>query len=656
MKYIDALRKYNEGSDKWCIPRKGSEDYLKIRSMMKKISSIQKSKSKDSSKEDLIDKNRRIKVLQAAIKRRLAKPANKKNTSASSPTQSVYNSSSRAFSSDYYKNKKATKIQKFLRDKLIANKNNLNNRVNTYKLVSKRITDLKSDECLENKVFNGAHGYTIRDIINLEKQIGTPSKNGAIYLTSIPDFLGIYPIASKVMKSTADNTKEVKLMTKITNELLLQKTSRHFLMIYGSCVCSKQIAEKLRLVSINELADGDLKTLIHKKTVVSDADLMFNLLIQTFISIATFHNVVGHIHRDPHYGNFLYQNNNDKGYYHYIFNGHSYYLKACDYNIVIYDYGYASPIREYKKSVLPGIVNTQVRMIAFDYTNIIHSFFNSKYYGFVNFPNLPPEPTNKNAISILKKLQDFVSDEFAKNNANNGEKHFENYIFDFILEELLAYAPKGMFLTYRPANVINSTPFYISSQHTQSKTAKAKAPAKARAPAKVNSPFPRVASTEANIVAAATTKKLAEYKKFVKEMRPKVKSNFPYLTVKRINEKIDDLYKTFVRRRDGLSSFSSVSIPTKNPKVASPVKPPSPTKVAKIMNSRGFRESFVVAALLKKKHEYKKFVKDMSVKVKKNFPNLTPAKILLKVKELWKEDIRRKEALSTDESLHTPSL
>jgi hypothetical protein len=38
IKYIDALKKYNEGSDKWCIPRKGSEDYLKIRSMMNKIS------------------------------------------------------------------------------------------------------------------------------------------------------------------------------------------------------------------------------------------------------------------------------------------------------------------------------------------------------------------------------------------------------------------------------------------------------------------------------------------------------------------------------------------------------------------------------------------------------------------------------------------
>ena len=40
MKYIDALKKYNEGSDKWCMPRKGSEDYLKIINIMKKISII----------------------------------------------------------------------------------------------------------------------------------------------------------------------------------------------------------------------------------------------------------------------------------------------------------------------------------------------------------------------------------------------------------------------------------------------------------------------------------------------------------------------------------------------------------------------------------------------------------------------------------------
>jgi hypothetical protein len=44
MKYIDALRKYNEGKDKWCIPRKDTEDYLKIRMMMR-----MKSKSKTTS-------------------------------------------------------------------------------------------------------------------------------------------------------------------------------------------------------------------------------------------------------------------------------------------------------------------------------------------------------------------------------------------------------------------------------------------------------------------------------------------------------------------------------------------------------------------------------------------------------------------------------
>jgi hypothetical protein len=61
---------------------------------------------------------------------------------------------------------------------------------------------------------------------------------------------------------------------------------------------------------------------------------------------------------------------------------------------------------------------------------------------------------------------------------------------------------------------------------------------------------------------------LAEYKKFVKEMRPKVKSNFPNLNPKQTIKKIDELYKTFIRRRDGLSSYSSVSIPNKVPKVA----------------------------------------------------------------------------------------
>jgi hypothetical protein len=127
-----------------------------------------------------------------------------------------------------------------------------------------------------------------------------------------------------------------------------------------------------------------------------------------------------------------------------------------------------------------------------------------------------------------------------------------------------------MFLTKRPLNVINRTPFYISSPQA---TKVAKAPAKvAKTPAKVvktpakvvkgkvHTPVPHASSTEANIVAAAK-KRLAEYKKFVKEMRPKVKSNFPLLKPKQTNDKIDELYRTLIRRREGLSSMESVSIP-----------------------------------------------------------------------------------------------
>ena len=49
MKYFTALKKYNEGSDKWCMPRKGSVDYLKIIKAMKESSNSKQSSAKKSS-------------------------------------------------------------------------------------------------------------------------------------------------------------------------------------------------------------------------------------------------------------------------------------------------------------------------------------------------------------------------------------------------------------------------------------------------------------------------------------------------------------------------------------------------------------------------------------------------------------------------------
>lgn len=80
-----------------------------------------------------------------------------------------------------------------------------------------------------------------------------------------------------------------------------------------------QISPNKRLVSINELAHGDLKMLIEDRKVVSNDELLYNIFIQTFLSIASFHNLTGHYHNDFHYGNFLYQKNKETGYYHSLY-------------------------------------------------------------------------------------------------------------------------------------------------------------------------------------------------------------------------------------------------------------------------------------------------------------------------------------------------
>jgi hypothetical protein len=302
---------------------------------------------------------------------------------------------------------------------------------------------LKKDDCLEKKLFDGEKGFTIRNIINLEKKIGSKSRYGSIYLTSIPNLLGIHPIASKIMEYDQENRLEVQLMTYITREILLKKLSKHFLMIYGYCVCAKRIAAKLRLVSINELADGDLKMLTNKREVLEDTELIFNLIFQIFISIATFQIKIKFIHRDAHYGNFLYQENNEKGYYHYIFNGKDYYLKSCKYNIMIFDYGFATDISKAKTID-----------IAEDYLRIIHSFINKKSGGWVNIPKLPPEKTNRTIIEITNKLSILALEPYSF--------PIQNTLFADIIEDIfLKYTPQGMFITQRPPNVINTIPFSI---------------------------------------------------------------------------------------------------------------------------------------------------------------------------------------------------
>jgi hypothetical protein len=118
--------------------------------------------------------------------------------------------------------KNANVIQRFLKNKLIITKNNLDTRIQRYNLIKKRLADIKSNRCLTKKIFDNKQGYTIDGIVNLEKKIGSDSVNASIYLTSMPYLLGSYPIASKLMKITANNESETKMNTWITENLIVK--------------------------------------------------------------------------------------------------------------------------------------------------------------------------------------------------------------------------------------------------------------------------------------------------------------------------------------------------------------------------------------------------------------------------------------------------
>lgn len=367
-----------------------------------------------------------------------------------------YSSKTRIFAKDvymYYNGKRGT-----FQDGGQIDKFNLVKRISNYWLLSKKLELLRNDECLEKKTFNGESGYTIRNIINLEKKFGSRSKYGAIYLTSVFAYDNKFPIASKIMKYNYSNINEVNIMINITKELILKGLSKHFLMIYRYCYCSKIIDDRLKLISINELADGDLKMLVSNRKVIKDDELMLNILFQTFISIATFHNIAGYVHRDTHYGNFLYQQNNEIGYYHYTFNGKDYYLKSCKYNIMIYDYGFAKEInnevddKEYLKK--------QDYYIYIDYYKILHAFINKKKGGWITCANLPN--ITEIILSISAMLYKNIYTELYSKNNKYDKLPYSNRFFSNIVNNIfLKYGPVDMFITRRPPNIINKNPFII---------------------------------------------------------------------------------------------------------------------------------------------------------------------------------------------------
>ncbi len=349
------------------------------------------------------------------------------------------------------------KIQKFFKKYAVDEKYTLDNRVKYYKYILNYIKDIKNNECIKYSK-DKAVKYTIGDKLFLIKKIGTESVAGVIYLTVLKNVLGGNLLASKITPIHKDNHREIKIMKKLTDKVISQKKSKHFLIMYKHFVCppmsildliKKPLDEELvspdkRLVSINELAHGDLKMLLEDRKIVSNDELMYNLFIQTFLSIASFHNLAGHYHNDTHYGNFLYQKNKETGYYHYTYNNTSYYLKACEYNIMIYDYGYAT--KSYKKYNKKALL---------DYIKIINSFMNEKDgWGF--YPDLPSAEFN----DVMLLIKDELTVEYDEGDKNS---NIQSMIVDkFLLFLVEYYYPQfKLFIKNKPDKIINKIPFII---------------------------------------------------------------------------------------------------------------------------------------------------------------------------------------------------
>jgi hypothetical protein len=133
---------------------------------------------------------------------------------------------------------------------------------------------------------------------------------------------------------------------------------------------------------------------------------------------------------------------NNKGYYHYIINGKHYYLKNCGYNVMLCDFGLATPYTADKSSVANE-----------DYRKILEAFQNknigaAKWGKYSSLPNEKVSGFIKNVISHIFRVQ--------------GSKNEDRYIEEFLIDFLNAPV-RGILMNVRPPNdkIINTKPFVI---------------------------------------------------------------------------------------------------------------------------------------------------------------------------------------------------
>lgn len=118
----------------------------------------------------------------------------------------------------------------------IDDKYTLDNRIKYYKYILNYIKYIKNNECIKYSK-DKAVKYTIGYKLFLIKKIGTESVNCVIYLTVLKNVLGGNLLASKITHIHKDNHREIKIMKLLTDKVISQIKSKHFLIMYKHFVC-----------------------------------------------------------------------------------------------------------------------------------------------------------------------------------------------------------------------------------------------------------------------------------------------------------------------------------------------------------------------------------------------------------------------------------
>jgi hypothetical protein len=253
-------------------------------------------------------------------------------------------------------------------------KYNIKYRSQYYKILHdyiKKINIKNTNNCIKYKHIDNKSLYIIGNRIILEQKIGTPSKNGSIYLSYYrsskksenPKYtLGYFTV--KIFKDNRLNRFEITVLNILT-KIALKNECPHFPITYGTLECKdntttdnsinssistdnikgpieSRLLKNNLLYQINEFADGDFFQFQEKNS--QDELLILNAILQIYLSICFFHNKLTSYHADSHSGNFLYHKIKTGGYFYYKIYNTYYYIKNNGYLWVIWDFSFTNKI------------------------------------------------------------------------------------------------------------------------------------------------------------------------------------------------------------------------------------------------------------------------------------------------------------------------